>query len=400
MFRKYGFTFAVLAFTIVAIGMYAVTTGWKTSGSPEFRLVTVEGKAPSDKDFTVEANYKYTNSISSQVNIGEQGVSYEPTRFHFRWFGVDTVNDEFGNTKEKRRFMAGKKAYGRFVNEPSMLSYSNSEQVEGRWELEVATLNKETKKTTQFTLDLPKHERVNYWFTNVNRQIDDSNISVYMVRYEEPQSSKETNFGQIAKIIRLDINLDTQTITKETDLISELAGLDSNAAYRANFITFTDTIGLIALASKKQASNDETASSETTDYYAYDFRDYSLRKLAINDEQTGNSYQTTIVNDRVDSLSVNEGVVYYNAFKLYEDSQELPAPWKVDTHAWGANDAQVGTYNAELVRITYQNDNNSAPLRGVALVNAKTGEVIYRGEVQTDGSAEEQNKRISRLVLM
>lgn len=400
MFRKYGFTFAVLAFTIVAIGMYAVVTGWKTSGSPDFRLKTMEGKAPDGKEFTVEANFRYTNSISAQLKIGEQGVSYEPTRFHFKWFGVDNVNDGFGSTKEKRRFMAGKKPYGLFIEEPSMLSYANTNQVDGQWELEVGTLNKETDKSTQFTLNLPEHERVDYWFANTIHQIDGSNISIYMGRYEHPKSEKDTNFGQISKLIRLDINLETQSITKETDIVTELAGLDPNAAYRANFVSFKDNAGLMAISTSDKANNNDEASDDKTTYYVYDFEDLTLRQLAINDKKIGNSYVMQIVDNRIDSLSENEGVINYNAFELNEGSQELPASWKVDTHAWGANNAYVRVYNDQLVKITYQNDNVDSPLRGIALVDVKTGEVIYRGEVQTDGTTEEQKQRISKLVMM
>jgi hypothetical protein len=398
LFRKYGFTYAVLAFTIVAVGMYAVITGWKTNGSPEFRLVTVEGQAPEGKPFTVEGSYKYTRSISAQLNIGEQGVTYEPTRFHFQWFDFDTGNNEFGNTSEKRRFMSGKKSYGLFVEESSMLGYANSELIDGRWELDVAALDKESKKTTQFTLQLPKHDRVDYWFTSAIRQIDKSNISVYLGRNEEPHSLKTTNYSQVSRLIRLDIDLESQSITNEINVLTELAGLDPNADYRANFISFKDNIGLIAVSTSNKSNNSDSAAGETSEYYVFDFEDYSLRKLDIHDAPS-DSYSMKIVDHWVDGLSENEGVIYYKAFKLNDENQELPASWKVDTHAWGANSAYANYYDDQYVRITYQNEKPSASLRGVALVDIKTGEVIYRGEVETDGTAEEQIHKINNLSL-
>jgi hypothetical protein len=378
--------------------MYAAS-GWKNIGRPDFKLVAVEGDESIGNSLAVRGYYNYTNSgaVSTSMKIGQQNIIYDDNRYHSnKWFTSDDFYERFGDTKQKRQFMRGKYPFGLFVDETNMLGYANSKQVDGQWELEVAALNKETKEEANAKLDLPEHKGTAYWNTNAIRGAGTSSISVYMTRYEDFQLGDEKNVNRISRLVRLDIDLKKQSITKVTDMTADLPGYEPNTFHNSDIVFFNNKYSII----QDDVQSDNAESKPIRNYYLYNFANHSMRSLVLNEIAMKTvSDSMNIVGTRLERFTVSDGVVHYHIYEISKDGDPIVNSWKVDTHAWGAIEANVHRYNEHTAQILYRLDKENSCIRGTALVDIETGEVIYRGEVQTDGTEEEQQYKLRRLTL-
>lgn len=377
--------------------MYTAS-GWKNNGRPDFKLVAVEGDASIGNRLAVQGYYYYTGSgvTSTSLKIGQQKTTYEDNRRHFQWFTGDDAYENFGDTKQKRRFMKGKYPYGLFVDEPNMLGYAYSHQVDGHWELEVGALNKETNEDADFELDLPERDGTAYWNTDMIHGVDASSIRIYMTRYEDFQFGDEQQVNRISKLIRLDIDLKKQSITKETDMTAELPGYDPNPLHSTNIVSFNEETVII-----KDDIRENSSSDPISNYYVYNLTTDSIRPLALHENGKDKSTDSVnIVGTQLARFTVSDGVVYYEAYDLSQVGDPLVNSWKVDAHVWGVSDnVDVRPYDDQTAEISYRHDEANAYIRGIAIVDIVTGKITYRGEVQTDGSEEEQQSKLRRLSL-
>lgn len=410
MLRKYSVTFVLLAFIVVGIVMYA-TTGWKNNDRPNFRIITVEGDASAGNSIKINRSYRYTGSgnASTAITISQQNEPlFTDDRVHFQWFSGNGIKDRLGDTKQKRNFLADKKLYGRFVDEQTLLSYINTESVDRKWQTEVAVLNKKTGETYELNLSLSQDEDTSSWSSRDVHAVDDSNIIVFLERnYNTQQKSGISN----SDMIRFDINLDELTVTKKTDLTSALPGHD-NVTHQATVTSMNDTYMLVQDEIYSESINDAQADAENSDqsaiernkvihYYAYDIVNDKMLPLGIDDNGMKiNSYMHNFVDNRLDHVTASEGVIYYSAYDLSGNGEALPGSWTVDTHAWGANTAYVVDHDDRTIQILYGNKSSSKPIYGIALVDIATGNVIYRGEVKTDGTEDEQAAKLRHLDIM
>ncbi|MBD3918025.1 hypothetical protein H8B09_04605 [Paenibacillus sp. PR3] len=397
MFKKYGMAFAVIVFVIVGVGMYAAS-GWKNNGRPNFKLVAVEGDASLGNNLAVQGYYNYTDSgsVSTSMKIGQQKTSYKDSRYHFQWFaGDDEVYKKFGDTKQKRRFMKGKYPFGLFVDQPTMLGYAYSNQVDGRWGLAVGALNKETNEDFYFKLELPQRDGTAYWNTIMIRGVDASSISVYMARYEDFKFGDKNQVNRISKLIRLDIDLKEQSITKETDMTADLPGNEPDTLHSTQIVSFNNEIAII-----EDDVQDKSDSNSIPNYYVYSFANDSIRPIALKSNRDFRTDSMNLVGTQIERFMVKDGVVYFEAYDLSQVGDPLVNSWKVNSRAWGVlDDTDVRPYDDHTAQILYRLDKANSYIRGIAIVDVATGNLTYRGEVQTDGSEEDQQKKLRHLSL-
>ncbi|MNG16773.1 hypothetical protein D3C84_1007110 [compost metagenome] len=103
--------------------------------------------------------------------------------------------------------------------------------------------------------------------------------------------------------------------------------------------------------------------------------------------------------DRLDYAYSDGTRIHLQSFHLatgQPESEEIT----IDTAQWKAVFARTVAVNKQAVSIIYENRQTNERVAGVALIDRKTGKVIYRGEVQADGTEQERQQAWRKFELL
>ncbi|WP_127533522.1 hypothetical protein [Paenibacillus kobensis] len=384
---KYWITSVMVGLVIVFAFLY-VRPGWETKGDPKLRLATLEGDPKAVANLSVWGTYRYSRDFNSRIGLDVDGIIHEkePTLYEQTfepWLSAKTVKNMFDGNLD---FLRGKKNYGTFYSDDEMLAYANTEHVNDDWVLQISVLDKDTKQQSDFEVQYPDSNTRNYWFTDALQRAANGDIIV-LSTHSVNVDAEETRHDK--ELVRLQIDTGKKAISSVTTVI---AGREEDKK-QLGLLRNTKVYNPMPYMLISAPMNGKWG------YYSYQTATGKLSPISIVKAGTEIPTMFDVADDRLDYAYTDGSRIHLQSFDLatgQPESEEI----LIDTSQWNAVSARAVAANPKAFSIIYENKKADDPIAGVAIVDRKTGKVIYRAEVQADGTEQERQEALRKFDLV
>lgn len=399
--RKYGVSFTLIGLVFIFAMMYGFN-GWMQEGRPSIRLVTVEGDATAVPihELAVSGRYMYSQyGITEELVVTDKGAVLQPENTLL----YSQLHDWYGGNKElresNRSFFRGKHGGETIYSDEAMLAAVHYELFNREERFRFSVLNLNSNDRTDFTLPLPTEmsKLSGSWNAAGVQPTADGKLIVL--------ATNNMNKGE-HKVFRLLVNVERRTIEAIDSILQQESKQYDEISLRGNgylqekqrYFVFEAMKEVKQAAGQKEGDGtdqsnqaaEETATKESYAYYSYDIETGAVIQLPI---EASLRYAGILrVSNGQLRFALTEGAtISYYVFDM-KSGRRVGQTLKVDASAWGAKRAQAWSSNEKSISILYNGGESQPGAAGVAVIDLQGGKVLYRGEIQGDGTDAEQER--------
>lgn len=397
--RRYGKLIAIITVVVLTIGTFYVQSALSAGRYPEVVMKEVKGDEKEANPVTLYGQYSVASGMNSAgVRVTSDGSTYEGERSFFDRIQRGYYSEEIRQLQEKyRSFMRGKRSnVASYLETEDTLAYAGvrNQSVRGSdrdMEFDISVLDKADDETTSFTMPVPNRAMYNSVIIE-DVQMLDGELNVMTQNYLR-------NGGNATYVYQIDIS--EQEITGE-DTIASAEEQDENTNVSMRLLASSDILGdhnyvlfakttepVVRQSSNRQGNVSEQISNEGADeYIVYNLKTGEKKSLALPESLKGKDdlfYENTTLYFTDDNISE---ITRYNfetgnvEGKLDIPSENIDAMQQESTPA-------VEIANGKMYLLTRPND--PASTQNLIVMDTESGDVLYEGEVTTNGSVDQEN---------
>ncbi|ANY65859.1 hypothetical protein BBD42_04795 [Paenibacillus sp. BIHB 4019] len=376
---------------------------------PEYRLETLEGDVNEAANLVLVGSY-IGGKGSQPLNLTVHGSEYRSRKSLYESYITD-AREWFYEREGMREliekypaFMRGKSEINSFYQDQDWLAYAeipyNSATSDPEGTIEVEMLNRSTGKTADYSIALTPFTqqgmREHATLYDVQLQADGLHVMVKQYETDNKPSGASQYFdyiidsasGQLVKRIALEF-VDAAG-TKLTPL--------SSAATQNDYTAPNDyfVLSIVTQEQTGEANSSSVPANAPAELYVYSYKSGTTQRLP--DEMQKLDAR------RMGGRYISGGDLY---FTNYNETQFSVSSYSLETgerrgDSWSLLSSQIG--EGELQSFFINGDRLYVLLakedaRTVVVMNAATGESLYKGSVTVEGSEEERQIALSDMAL-
>ncbi|QHJ70946.1 hypothetical protein [Planococcus halotolerans] len=393
--KKYWKSIAVIIGIILSIGTFYVNSAISAEHYPVLTVQTVNGDAEEMESLIIEGSYRNLSSMNylgTDLKITAQGSSYNSPSLLDRVTGYyPTVIKEL--KEANRSFMRGKSlAANQYFEDNQFLAYANIDQKisslgSSKFNFEISVLNKADDEVNSFTLKVPVEDGLDHVFLEDVQLVKDK---IYLIT--QNMTIKNDDFNDEKRVYEIDRI--SQKLTNQEALLKFTQWKESLHTH-IQLVEGSPTAATehIIMVKTEDTVMEDTESTRVTD-----------SKQEIISYNLASKVTETInipgLNLEENQLSFVKGSTIY--FTRVEEQELIVTPYQL-----GANQVEQD-YRIQL-RSTIDNEHIESPIISVeedklyvvsrqidsnfngdvAVVDIKTGEPLFEGQITLGNSSEE-----------
>lgn len=383
--KKYWKFTATIAVIVLSIGAFYVNSALSAPQYPEFEIKKQSGDAEEIKSLVLEGGYhegivmSYTNTHYKITSDGSENRNGNSLIDQVRGQQTPVIKDL---QKKYRDFMRGKsQSIDSFFENDKLLAYADVKYKMGDsfsrdFKFVISILNKEDGNTTSFNINVPDSSVADYIFVE-DVQVIDNELKLIT---HNTINKNETYFNE-KHIYTLDIS--TGTITKNEKILSipqEQGNSYVDARLiKSNPIQANENLVFLTTQSNFEEGSDGFKESSS-----------SIELISYNLKTQKNDTIEMLESLKDSQVSFFDGSTIY--FTKFSEQSLIVIPFSIENHEVG-KEFTIQLSNAinnevpsliivkESKLYTVSQIMNSKTNASVAVVNVKTGESLYEGEV-------------------
>lgn len=383
--KKYWKFTATIAVIVLSIGAFYVNSALSAPQYPEFTIKKQSGDAEEIQSLVVEGGYHEGNAMSytnTHLKITSDGSEIRN--------GLSLVDQVRGQPspgirnlqKNYRDFMRGKSQnINSFFENDELLAYADVKYKIGAsysmdFEFDISILNKDDSNTTSFNINVPDASAADYIFVE-DVQVIDNELKVIT----HNTMRKNDKFFTEKHIYTLDIS--AGTITNNEKIVSIPEG-QGNSYVDAQLINTNplqaneNVVFLITHSTLEEGLDGLRESSSSKEMLFYNLKTQKTDTIEMPESLNDNQ------------VSFLEGSTIY--FSKFSEQNLIVTPFTIENHEVGdeftiqlSNEISEEVPPLQIVKesklYAVSQIMNSTMNASVAVVNVKTGELLYEGEV-------------------
>ncbi|RAZ79290.1 hypothetical protein [Planococcus halotolerans] len=393
--KKYWKSIAVIIGIILSIGTFYVNSAISAEHYPVLTVQTVNGDVEEMESLIIEGAYRNLSSMNylgTDLKITAQGSSYNSPSLLDRVTGYyPTVIKEL--KEANRSFMRGKSlAANQYFEDNQFLAYANIDQKisslgSSKFNFEISVLNKADDEVNSFTLKVPVEDGLDHVFLEDVQLVKDK---IYLIT--QNMTIKNDDFNDEKRVYEIDRI--SQKLTNQEALLKFTQWKESLHTH-IQLVEGSPTAATehIIMVKTEDTVMEDTESTRVTD-----------SKQEIISYNLASKVTETInipgLNLEENQLSFVKGSTIY--FTRVEEQELIVTPYQL-----GANQVEQD-YRIQL-RSTIDNEHIESPIISVeedklyvvsrqidsnfngdvAVVDIKTGEPLFEGQITLGNSSEE-----------
>lgn len=381
--KKYWKFTATIAVIVLSIGAFYVNSALSAPQYPEFEIKKQSGDAGEIKSLVLEGGYhegivmSYTNTHFKITSDGSENTDSNSFLDQVRGQSSPVIKDL---QKNYREFMRGKsQSVDSFFENDKLLAYADVKYEMGvsssrDFKFDISILNKDDGNTTSFNLNVPDKSVADYIFVEDVQVIDNElKLITHNTMWKNEKYFNEKH------IYTLDISAGKITSNEKILSIPEEQGnsyVDAQLINTNPLQSNENLVFLITQSNLEEGSDGLREASSSKEILFYNLKtqkkDTIEMPASLNDNQ----------------VSFLEGSAMY--FSKFSGQSLIVTPYNIENHEVGdeftiqlsnANEAPPLIIVKESKLYAVSQIMNSKTNASVAVVNVKTGESLYEGEV-------------------
>ncbi|MGG4142666.1 hypothetical protein ABEW34_06000 [Paenibacillus algorifonticola] len=376
---------------------------------PEYRLETLEGDANEAANLVLVGSY-IGGKGSQPLNLTIHGSEYRSRKSLYESYITD-AREWFYEREGMRElvekypaFMRGKAEIGSFYQDQDWLAYAkipyNSATSDPEGTIEVEILNRSTGKVEDYSIALTplsqQGMREHATIYDVQLQADGLHVMVNQYETDNRQSGASQYFdyiidsasGQLIK--RIAVEFVDAAGTKLSPLSS---------ATIQNDYTAPNDYFVLSIVMQEQTGDTNSSSVPTSvpaELYVYSYKSGITQRLPdemqkLDARRMGGRY---ISGGDLYFTNYNETLIAVSRYSL-ETGERRGDNWSLLSSQIGEGELQSFFMNGERLYVLLAKED----ARTVVVMNAATGEPLYKGSVTAEGSEEERQIALSDMAL-
>lgn len=394
---KYWKTIALIIGIMLSIGTFYMNSASSAENYPEFAIQTLSGNPEEVESLVLDGSYtisSYANYISTNLKITAEGSSYSRRSFIDQVRGYSpAVIEEW--QEEYRSFMRGKNSHvNQFFEDNEFLAYVNADSSisslgRNDFNFEISVLSKGDGEVNSFTLEVPEKGELDYVSVE-DVQLADNKLYIItqnMVRENDEKHVYEIDLAS-QEIISHEALLKFTQWKEDVHTHIQLVESSPTAANEHIILLKTEETMMEAAESDRVANtnrevvsyNLETKEKETI----------NVPGLSLAENQLSFVDGSTIYFTRME-----EQEMIITPYRLGEDQADqefkIPLQAAIEGEYFQLEATQfpmISIKEGKIYAVSQQFDSNSNG--NVAVIDMKTGEALFKGQIVLKNSSEEQ----------
>ncbi|MBW7453368.1 hypothetical protein ACFOLF_06465 [Paenibacillus sepulcri] len=404
--KRYGLSAALLALIIISIGTYYVQAS-SGSGLPQYRLAKLSGDGKEAAHIQLEGYYG-SGIISEPLNIGIQGSDYEANKgfldqFSFRpspWSHFNSV------LAGHRQFLKGSHQPGGFYENDNLIAFAKTAyeltgNLSADFRIVISIWDKKTKEARSMEVPIAEPKGIKLqWLTIDEVQMSGNQFKIFTQTQLTAEGTGKTS--QLVGVYTIDEA--DGSITSMEELADD--AVESGYGHGINYqvvptLDPLDASPFVVYQVHEMKNIQTGAGSNTSEQIGEKLMSYSLASGQFEpvvfsgdgDFQENSMSFTTAGNQLVRASGSSLGL----HIAIYSLDDKKIASDKLITFK------ELGGQSID--RLILQQNKLYALIEisgkpGIAVVDWKSGAVLYQGAVSVEGTPEERELLLSRLTVI
>lgn len=395
--RKYWKLITILLVSVLTVGIFYLNTAFAKSPYPDYSITKISGDEKEIESINVLGGYS-NNSLDDEFTLNLGGIEYASEESF-----LERANGQFYDPQMKQvqkeywNFTRGKISGPlNYYSDATYLAYSNMsydwsfEDESNQFTFQISVLNKETKKTTSFDLNLPNGGA--YSFVNTERvqmigdelqvitrnSVDDRDEGEYHL-YIFDIATKKLKSGEILLSVpksngnQVDVFLLDERTIKRTNEYAVFTQITMQDTESIEEITEEETV----VAEDVDEYQEEAASKGVEDItlFVYHFKTGKFETIDLPEDIQGSGYSFLFDGSHIYSPEQDEQGTEMVVYDLKSEEIKNTFPINMD----------LGTMRVKNEKLySIKQDANTVRIN---VIDLKSGQTLYEGEAAPKSDA-------------